>query len=174
MEKIEDIMNDDYVVKDGAYNASKSSIFCQICQDIMIDPMMCMNCQNSFCKSCLEKWDREDKRCPNRCINPNYKKSRIMSNFLSNIKFTCKNCNNIINYDDMKRHFYSKCDTEKIDNNIFEIERTSSKGIFEIIDQNKKNIYEPKFKLKSKLNIYLYSLINIYFYSHYFRNFNNR
>lgn len=151
MESIENYMNEKYAVKDEIYNAIKDSIFCPICNDVMITPIMCMKCQNSFCRKCIENWEKFNKKCPNRCANPEYKKSLFISQILSKIKFECKDCNSILNYDEMKKHFYSKCETEKLEIELYNYERQlSSQGIFEKLEEkNQKS--EPKNKIKSKI-----------------------
>lgn len=139
MEDLKDYINEETVVKDEIYNSIKDSIICQICKDIMINPMKCMECPNSFCIKCIEKWNLRKKTCPNRCQNPNYKFNRPLLQILSNLKFECKKCKNIINYDDMIKHINSKCGKEVIDDKTFSNDEfiLEDKEIFEKIDDKK-------------------------------------
>ena len=91
MENLQDFINEQTVLKDDVYNAIKDSLICPICKDLIITPMMCMNCQNTFCKKCIEEWAIRDKKCPNRCHYPNYKKSLTISQLLSKMKIVCIN-----------------------------------------------------------------------------------
>ena len=89
MEQLENYINEKNVVNQDFYNEIKDSIICPICKDLMINPMMCMNCQNCFCKKCIQNWASINKRCPNRCENPGYKRS-IQINQLLTILYTEK------------------------------------------------------------------------------------
>ena len=78
---------------------------------------MCMNCQNVYCKKCIDDWSKKDKRCPNRCDNPNYKRSIEKSNTLSKLKFKCEKCGEEISYDNVKKHADS-CESNAINGEI--------------------------------------------------------
>ena len=155
MENLQDFMNEQTVLKDDVYNTIKDSLICPICKDLIISPMMCMNCQNSFCKKCIEKWTIRDKKCPNRCQYPNYRKSLTISQLLSKIKIVCIKCNSTIEYDEMIKHIYSKCGTENNDIVLYKINRAKSvQGIFEKVKEKKKKLIEPEKKIKSKIIIF--------------------
>ena len=85
---------------------------------------MCMNCQNVYCKTCIDDWKKKSIKCPNRCENPNYNKSLSTSEMLSKLKFICNKCDNVINYDDMKIHSLKDCSKEK---KIEELPKSKSK-----------------------------------------------
>ena len=68
---------------------------------------MCMNCQNVYCKKCIDDWSKKDKRCPNRCDNPNYKRSIEKSNTLSKLKFKCEMYNHEIVEDSKRKCFHN-------------------------------------------------------------------
>jgi len=167
MEELHDYMNEENIIKNEAYKSLGKSIICPICIDIIIDPMKCEKCNNIFCKQCLESWSRVDKRCPNRCQNPNYKKSSEKEELFSQLNFKCKKCQKIIKYSEMKRHYYSKCGKEKNRNYLYDLERTrSAKGIFEKIDDKEDILFKPNFYFKSKSNIYN---LKFYYYSNLLR-----
>ena len=152
MGDLKEYINEDSVIKDEIYNSIKDSIICQICRDIIIIPMMCMECPNSFCLKCIEKWNYRNKTCPNRCRNPNYKFNKQLFNILSKLTFECINCNNNINYEEMIKHFYSKCGKEEVDNKEFTLD---NKKIFEKIDDKRIISKIPPIKLNSKLIIFI-------------------
>ena len=72
---METYINEETIVKNEIYDAFKDDINCPICRDILIEPQMCMNCQNVYCRKCIEEWSKRNNKCPNRCDNPNYKRS---------------------------------------------------------------------------------------------------
>ena len=109
MSNLRDYINYQTVIKDEIFKNFEYSLTCSICSDIMINPMMCMNCQAVFCKSCIDDWSKKSAHCTNRCQNTNYKKSILSQNFLSKLKFICRNCEKVINYDDVKEHSLIKC-----------------------------------------------------------------
>jgi hypothetical protein len=107
MDNIRDYINEENVIKDEIYNNFESSLTCSICSDIIIEPTMCMNCQNVYCKKCIDDWSKKSSKCPNRCQNTSYNKSVSISEILSKLKFICKKCDNIVNYNEMKTHKYN-------------------------------------------------------------------
>ena len=88
MSNLRDYINDKTVIKDEIYKNFEYSVTCSICSEIMINPMMCMNCQTVYCKSCIDNWSKKSAYCTNRCKNTNYKKSILSQTFLSKLKFS--------------------------------------------------------------------------------------
>lgn len=109
MDNIRDFISEENVIKDEIYKAFCNSVTCPICSDILIEPMMCMNCQTVDCRKCKEDWLLKSNTCPNRCPNPNYQKCLDISELLSQLKFICPNCDDIINYDDIQKHSLINC-----------------------------------------------------------------
>ena len=101
---MEKIINEETIVKNEIYDAFKDDIICPICSKIIIEPQMCMNCLNVYCKNCVEEWSKRKNQCPNRCENPNYRKSIEKANILSKFKFKCQKCETQLSYDEMKKH----------------------------------------------------------------------
>ena len=101
---MENYFNDYTIIEDEIYTAFKDSIKCPLCLNIFVDPVMCINCQNIYCKKCIEDWIKKNKQCPSRCINPNYQKSLVKSELLSKIKYKCNECGKKLNYDSVKNH----------------------------------------------------------------------
>ena len=71
---------------------------------------------------------------------------------MSKLQFRCKECKDIIDYDDMITHFYSKCGKEELDDKVKNIENSLEyKGIFKKIEIDKLNRQkEPIIKINSK------------------------
>ena len=109
MDTIRDYINEANVVKDEIYQTLENSVTCSICSDILIEPKMCMNCQNVYCEQCINNWTQKSITCPNRCQNTKYSKSLGISELLSKLKFICSKCSDVINYDDMKKHRFIDC-----------------------------------------------------------------
>ena len=113
MANIRDYINEENVIKDEIFKAFENSVTCSICSDIFIEPTMCMGCQNVFCKKCIENWSKKSDKCPNRCNNTSYHKSLAIIELLSKLKFICKKCDGLINYDDMNKHRLLNCKNKK-------------------------------------------------------------
>ena len=116
MDNIRDYINENNVIKDEFYTRFDNSLTCSICSEIFIEPTMCMNCQNVYCKKCIESWLQKSSTCPNRCQSTKFDKSLSTIEMLSKLKFICDKCDSIISYDDMKNHSLSNC--KKNNNNI--------------------------------------------------------
>ena len=99
------IVNKDYLNSlDGIYK-------CGICFKIMDNPTDCETCGHSFCYECIKNL-----KCPFKCKNQQLKpSSQSLKDILSKLKFKClnKDCNEILNYKDVKRHD-KICDFQEI------------------------------------------------------------
>lgn len=113
MEKMRNYINCENVIKDEIYQTLENSVNCPICTDIIIEPTMCMSCQNVYCQACINDWLQKSKTCPNRCKNTNFNKSLSISELLSKLKFICSKCDEVINYNDMTKHSLLDCKREK-------------------------------------------------------------
>ena len=87
---------------------------CCICKNILYEPVQCSECDNCFCKSCINEWLQKKFECPFRCKNSKFKPNRYINKVLSILNFKCRNgCESIIKYEDIKKHYEEDC--EKID-----------------------------------------------------------
>ena len=105
---MEKYINNKTVIKNDLYNLFKDSVTCEICHNILINPLMCLQCQNAFCKNCI---DKKNETCPNKCIEPNFKKCISKKDILSKLKFKCQKCQNEIYYDEVMKHQDDNCTT---------------------------------------------------------------
>ena len=140
---MEKLINEETVVKSEIYLAFKEEVSCTICSKIIINPVMCMNCQNVYCKKCIDEWSKKDNKCPNRCENPNYKKSIEKSNTLSKLKFKCEKCGEEILYDNAIKHV-DNCEY----NIINKANKTINHGVKRVKKLNKKEVEKAKKKEK--------------------------
>ena len=104
------------------------SLICSICQEILKNPKECSNCQNCFCKKCIESWKISNDSCPFRCSELQLKNPhKVVMETLKKLNFKCRNftngCNEHLNYTNYINHMetciYSKnkcvmndCNTE--------------------------------------------------------------
>ena len=101
---MEEYINDDTLIENDYYNAFKDSVMCPLCLCILIEPIMCMKCQNVYCKKCVTSWEQKDDKCPNRCVEPNYQTAKGKIDILSNLQFKCKDCKLVIKYNEVENH----------------------------------------------------------------------
>ena len=160
-----DYINGNSIVKDEIYKNFESSITCIICLDIIIEPTMCMKCKNVYCKQCIKDWSKHNTKCPNRCENPEYQNCKDLSQLLSKLNFNCKKCNNIINYNEMEKHYLSKCILGNVQNNSDNYEKALNERnySFQKLNYSDKN-KEPTMSLTSKL-IYIFIIILFFSYN---------
>ena len=144
---MEKYINEETIIKNETFNSFQDLIICQICQCIMLEPVMCMNCQNYYCKKCIDDWQKKSKKCPNRCENPNYKSVIERNRLITKMKFKCtKGCGAEILFDDLKNHYSSNCLENKQNNNQENIQINNQENI---IDEEKEDIHKPKIKILS-------------------------
>ena len=110
---MEDYINEDNIINDDIYKKLKDSITCPLCINIFINPLICLKCQNVYCKKCIDDWNTRDNKCPNRCTEKKKKKSILANQLLSSLNFKCPICGKTIGYDDMQKH-HDICSPEKI------------------------------------------------------------
>ena len=107
---MEKYINEETIIKNEIYESFKDNIMCPICSCLMIEPVMCLNCQNSFCKKCIEDWKKKGGICPNKCQNSIIKDVIGKNNFITKFKFKCiRGCGAEIKFDDIKNHYSSDC-----------------------------------------------------------------
>jgi len=116
---MESYINKDTLVENEVTKMLKSSLMCPLCNNIYINPLMCMSCQKTYCKKCIDN-NGNNAKCPNNCDNPNYQKSIGTNDILSKLKFTCVGCEKEIGYDEAQKHHDSCCPgktSEKMNSN---------------------------------------------------------
>ena len=105
---MEKYINNKTVFQDEIYTLFKDSITCQICQNILINPIMCLTCQDTFCKNCI---DKKNGICPNKCNKPNFKQCPSKMDILTKLKFKCQKCKNDFYYNEVMKHQEYNCTT---------------------------------------------------------------
>ena len=91
-------------------NAFEDEIICHICQNIILEPTQCVECQNSFCKQCITNWFKKSSTCPFRCKTSEMKENKLLKRLLSKLKLSCPfKCGKIISYEDFANHTTNVC-----------------------------------------------------------------
>ena len=106
------------IINKEKYEKLEEFIICPICNGILSDPYKCINCQNNFCKICIDKWLQNNKNCPFRCIECLLEPNKLLEKILSEILiFKCsKGCGENITYSKLFEHNTKNCiNREKID-----------------------------------------------------------
>ena len=102
---MEEFINLTTLIQNDTYESLKELIICPICTKIILEPVMCSECENHFCKQCIDKKNK----CPNGCKSSKLNDSR--RNFIKKLKFKCiRGCGTEIPYDDITDHYKSDCD----------------------------------------------------------------
>jgi len=168
----EEYFSDDCIVEDNLYLGIKDMIICPLCNKILKEPYMCSECQNVYCKKCLEDYSNL-KKCPKDEKNTKFIHSIAKNDLLSKLKYKCKNCLKEVVQTDIKAHLESNCESN---NNNYESEKT----LAEIIQTKKELIKLSKEEMKGKKidkNItskYIFKLFCFLKYSYNFRSFWSR
>ena len=151
---------DECIIQDANFLAFNSLMKCHICNKILKNPMMCVNCQGIFCKKCIEKWQEKNEKCPNNCNQPNYAQNKDKIALLSMIKYKCKNCKEIVNYYDVDYHLGLKCGNAK-ENRLVDIIYKKRK-LNRLTDDEVKQIKESKIPINylTSKSIYFYYFLS--------------
>ena len=106
-------VNNITLVQNEVSKKLKPLAICPLCENILIDPMMC-KCQKVYCKACIDEWSKKHKKCPSGCKNPKYEKCIQKYEILSKLKFRCLECEEEILYNNAESHHKVCCPDKKI------------------------------------------------------------
>ena len=149
------------LINKNKFKGIEKFILCPICEGIVNIPYECLECQNNFCKNCIEKWKLKNNNCPFRCKELNLIHNRFLENILSELlKFKCdKECDEIINYKDIDKHYNGECKNivnydykEKFEDLSLEFTKLSLK-CEDLIEKNKDLIIKANDAISEKNNI---------------------
>ena len=147
---MEKYVNIETIIKNNIYETFKGYIICPICKNLILEPFMCLKCQNHFCKNCSENLDAINNNS-HKCENPNYQKILGSNNMITKFKFKCiKGCGKEIPYDEINRHYNSDCSNKANKTNKI---RFLSKYEVTLLDKDIEYIISKK--INYYLNIYL-------------------
>ena len=162
-----DYVDESMVVNQTYFEEIKADITCLICSGLVIDPIKCSNCENSFCKLCIEQWKKVNVSCPLRCspvLSKYVEVPRIIKNLLERAIIKCRNgC--ITNLKNFKDHMvqckfshmkvnYLKKENEKLNTNLEKKEKFLESGLLLNQERLKSKIIEMDIKLRVEKNIF--------------------
>lgn len=97
----------DMVVNKSLLTALDEIAICNICKNIVWNPMECNKCEHCFCKICIDNWLNQSRTCPFKCNNMTFKESRMARSMLSNLLFKCSKCGEVIKYENSEIHSHN-------------------------------------------------------------------
>ena len=140
--KKEEKFLDNFIIEDGYYIGIKDLILCPLCSKILKEPYICNECQKVYCKKCLEK-DYRLKICPENKIQTKFSPDVNSNRLISNLKYRCRNCLEIVVQSDIKTHLESNCrKAERV---------KKEKTLSEIINKKKELIKLSLNEVKNKI-----------------------
>ena len=142
--KEDEYIDDDCLIKDENFLTFKPIMLCNICNKLLKNPMICIQCQSSFCKKCIDNWSENYSKCPKNCQNPTYKKNSDKLALLSMLKYKCKNCKSEVKYNDVQSHLEKGC--KKRDNESRLIEEITKKKKLKKLSEEEINQIRKKNK----------------------------
>ena len=102
------------IIKNELYDLFKENLICPKCKYLMIQPVMCIICQSTFCKKCLENCKDDKGLCQKKCKKSNYKDLIGKNIHITKFKFKCINgCGEEIPFNDIQKHYSKKCNNIK-------------------------------------------------------------
>lgn len=119
--KNKEYITDDCIIEDELYISIKDLIKCNICKNILKEPMQCKNCQKAYCKECFDNRLKNENKCYICGEQSEYIKSVDKAALLSNLKFLCKNCKHEIKYNEVSAHLKSGCKTNSSPTKLMDI-----------------------------------------------------
>jgi len=132
-------ISEDFSNNKQYYGPMEKELTCIICGGILVDPILCSECENPFCSDCINEWIKKNNQCVMKCKAPFKSKAiqRMTRNIMDKVLIACKICNEEISLNNYPKHyknceldnkiidcpFCSNCklkakDINKIDNNI--------------------------------------------------------
>ncbi|CAK76813.1 unnamed protein product (macronuclear) [Paramecium tetraurelia] len=129
---------DDVIDQSRIFNYAEVKVFldeviCPICCQIIVNPRVCKECDQSFCGRCIEKWfQNSNQQCPccrkSKISHSNAyqnlgimegKVPKVLLKLLSKLLLTCRysqdGCEEIITYDFREKHENNYCQYQQLD-----------------------------------------------------------
>ena len=107
-------MNEENKIKNEIYEIFKDSIYCPLCNLLMINFFQCSNCHYKFCKMCFEFSKKKNGNCP-FCKEPIINEKIQRNSFITKMKFKCiKGCGTEILFNDIENHYNKDCLSKRV------------------------------------------------------------
>lgn len=97
------------IIDYSSYRMNSKKYKCSLCEQILLNPIMCSQCKTIFCRNCIFPYTLKHNSCPNDCkdFDLEYPDSNQMKTF-SKFDVLCKLCENIFPITKYQSH-YNKC-----------------------------------------------------------------
>ena len=85
-------IQDSQILNFEFYQEIQDDISCIICSKILCNPVMCVKCENAFCKNCIIGWKLKKDVCPLNCTPLEFKEiSLSLKKLLNKVLVKCPN-----------------------------------------------------------------------------------
>jgi len=153
-------INDDIVINKSYYDPMAKELICSICKGLLIDPVLCTECEHPFCSSCIGEWTKKNNQCIMKCKGTFKSKPipRMIKNIMEKVLLKCNFCNGEISLMDYPIHITSCEDNNKTVNCPF-----CKECKLKMAEINNKNIdfsLYPKFNQQLIQNDQNYKILN--------------
>ena len=105
IKNLEPYFDENNPIEDDCYNAIKDLIKCEYCAKILKDPMMCNECQRTYCNKCIDKLNSDN----HDCKKLSFFQSMEAISLLNKLKYLCKNCKSEIKKENIETHLKEVC-----------------------------------------------------------------
>ncbi|CAF4242222.1 unnamed protein product, partial [Rotaria sp. Silwood2] len=105
---------------DGSCEFDINDLKCNICANILWQPIACKNCETAFCSTCINQWLAENSGiCRNECQEFLQRQCpRLIMQQLARLHFKCVNalygCDQVLLYDNIEKH-EQECDYKPLE-----------------------------------------------------------
>ena len=161
------ILDPESVLNKNLLQALDEISICNICKNIVWNPMECNKCEHCFCKNCIDNWLIQSHTCPFKCSGMSFKESRMIRSMLSNLLFKCGKCGEVIKYENYDNHLIM-CPKQLNKGSNISINMNKKKSKYEKYDEVDSEIHEHTLSIVKENHIKFINkknLDNIYYWS---------
>jgi len=99
MDKKKLFICEELVVNKSFFKEVENDLTCSICNGLLVDPILCVECENPFCSTCIGEWIKKNNSCVMKCQKPFKSKSinRLNKNMMEKVILKCNFCNAELN-----------------------------------------------------------------------------
>ena len=110
------IITIDEMINSTSYKLNAKQYKCRLCKHILLNPMMCSQCESVFCRNCIFPYVLKYNTCPFGCDNFDLNNADYAhDNEFSKFEIICKICENVFPITTYQTH-YNKCSIQNNDN----------------------------------------------------------
>ena len=111
-------LNLDLVINKAFFEPMVKELTCLICKGLLVDPILCSECESPFCTSCITIWKLRNNNCINKCKGPFQIKqiTKMMKDIMNKVLLNCNICKSEISLNSYPSHIISCEDNSKLIN----------------------------------------------------------